>query len=126
MNNKSLMKTKPVQINTLRTRKSTKHFLTHRDLIRISTFMFGNIDSLAEACNITDTEIDEIKTQYTRTDTCALKILEKWTQDNPHSDKQDLHKLLLFTKQKHAAKRYTCITIYITTIHVFMLFLVSY
>ena len=87
-------------------RKSTKHFLTHRDIIRISTFMFGNIDPLAEACNITDADLAEIKTQNARTDTRALKILEKWTQENPHNDKDNLHKLLLFTKQKHAAKRF--------------------
>ncbi len=67
--------------------------------------MFGDIGPLAEACNIGDDEFAAMKGEHMRIDTCALKILEKWIQQNPHSNKADLQKLLIFTKQKHAAKR---------------------
>lgn len=94
------------QLRQRLTKKPTRNLVTHNDLIRISTFIFGNIDPLAEACSISFDDLCEIKKDCTRNDTNALRILEKWVQDNPRCTKEDLHKLLLLTKQKHAAKRY--------------------
>ena len=91
--------------NTL-SRSSTKRLITHRDLIRISTFVFGDVDKLSEVCGISDPQLQSIKSDQPRADTCALKVLEIWVQENPSKSKADLQKLLLSAKQKHAAKRF--------------------
>ena len=78
--------------------------LSKTDLRQCGRFVTDDIKLLAGLIGVTDSELADIQQSYSRKDVCALRLIEKWIQNNPETNKDDLYQLLVDADQCDAAR----------------------
>ena len=74
------------------------------DIRRCCRFVTNDIKLLAGLIGVTDHELADIQHNFSMKNICALRLIEKWMQNNPEPNKDDLYQLLVDADQFDAAK----------------------
>ena len=77
--------------------------LRKTDIRRCCHFVTDDIKLLAGLIGVTDHELADIQQSFSMKNVCALRLLEKWMQNNPETNKDDLYQLLVDADQFDAA-----------------------
>ena len=78
--------------------------LRKTDIRRCCRFVTDDMTLLAGLIGVTDLELANLQQSYSRKDVCALRLIEKWMQNNPETNKDDLYQLLVDADQCDAAR----------------------
>ena len=92
--------THPLQAQPLISQSS----LRKTDIRRCCHFVTDDMTLLAGLIGVTDRELADLQQSYSRKDICALRLIEKWMQNDPETNKDDLYQLLVDAEQCDAAR----------------------